>query len=300
MIERFANNPLIYPGLCSSIGNNINGPSVIRVPDWVEAPLGQYYMYFAHHDGQFIRLAYSDALEGPWRIYKPGVLALEHSFFHGHIASPDVHVDQAARQIRLYFHGADARTQCNEPQYTRLALSSDGLHFSAKPEVLGNPYMRLFQHNGWWYGLAMPGVFYRSLTGLSDFVRGPTLFTEAMRHCAVRLVEQNLQVIYTNVGDAPESLLISNIAIADDWMQWHSEAPRVLLQPELPYEGAALACRPSVRGMADTVRNELRDPCLFDAGDDFVSDGGGDSGGGVYLFYAVAGETGIAGARLSG
>jgi len=297
MIERFATNPLIYPGLCSSIGNNINGPSVIRVPDWIEDPLGIYYMYFAHHDGQYIRLAYSDALEGPWRVHQPGVLALQDSFFLGHIASPDVHVDHEAQQIRLYFHGADAPTQCYEPQYTRLALSSDGLHFAARSDVLGNPYMRVFRFDDWWYGLAMPGVFYRSETGLNDFARGPTLFTEAMRHCAVCRVEKHLQVIYTNVGDAPESLLISNIDITDDWMQWRSEEPHLLLQPELPYEGAALACRPSVRGMATAACNELRDPCLFDAGDVVT---GNTADKGIFLFYAIAGEAGIAGARLIG
>jgi len=80
-------------------------------------------------------------------------------------------------------------------------------------------------------------------------------------------------------------------------MQWRNDEPRLLLQPELPYEGAALACRPSVRGMAAAARNELRDPCLFDAGGVVT---GSAAANGVYLFYAIAGEAGIAGARLIG
>ncbi len=60
---------------------NINGPTMILVPDWVEQPLGKYYLYFSHHQGDFIRLAYADLPEGPWIVHEPGVLALEDSGF---------------------------------------------------------------------------------------------------------------------------------------------------------------------------------------------------------------------------
>src|SRR5438067_6281806 len=91
---RLPNNPIITPELSRSIGDNINGPSLIRVPDWVASPLGRYYLYFAHHQGKFIRLAYANALAGPWKIYEPGTLRLDEvSTCHNHIASPDVHVD---------------------------------------------------------------------------------------------------------------------------------------------------------------------------------------------------------------
>ena len=55
-VEWVRGNPLIVPEMSASIGTNINGPSLIRVPDWVENPLGRYYLYFAHHKGKFIRL----------------------------------------------------------------------------------------------------------------------------------------------------------------------------------------------------------------------------------------------------
>jgi hypothetical protein len=60
---------------------NINGPSLIAVPQWIENPLGNYYLYFSHHKGDFIRLAYADQIEGPWSIYEPGALALNQSGF---------------------------------------------------------------------------------------------------------------------------------------------------------------------------------------------------------------------------
>ena len=66
-----------YPGL----GGNINGPSLLRVPDWVTDPLAKYYLYFAHHEGTTIRLAYADSLNRPWTIYQPGALHLNDSLF---------------------------------------------------------------------------------------------------------------------------------------------------------------------------------------------------------------------------
>ena len=85
------------------------GPSVIRVPAWIEHPLGRYYMYFAHHKGTYIRLAYADSLNGPWNIYEPGVLNVGDTIFtrpqpdppdsspnlYTHVASPEIFVDES-------------------------------------------------------------------------------------------------------------------------------------------------------------------------------------------------------------
>src|SRR5262245_712640 len=57
-ILRLEHNPIITGSMLPpGDGDNINGPSLIRVPDWVEAPLGRYYLYFAHHRGTYIRMA---------------------------------------------------------------------------------------------------------------------------------------------------------------------------------------------------------------------------------------------------
>ena len=45
-ITRFVDEPIIPPFLDQEIGSNINGPSLIRAPDWIEG-LGKYYLYFA-------------------------------------------------------------------------------------------------------------------------------------------------------------------------------------------------------------------------------------------------------------
>ena len=91
-VKRMGTGPVIHEAmdermherdrLDEGVGNytNINGPSVIRVPSWVKAPLGKYYMYFAHHKGSYIRLAFSDAVAGPWTVHAPGVLSIVDGF----------------------------------------------------------------------------------------------------------------------------------------------------------------------------------------------------------------------------
>src|SRR5260370_42405654 len=80
-VQRLLDGPLISTDLHPSIGPNIQGPSMIRAPDWIEGRLGDYYLYFADHKGRYIRLAYADNLPGPWRIHPPGSLQLEESCF---------------------------------------------------------------------------------------------------------------------------------------------------------------------------------------------------------------------------
>ena len=65
---------------------NVNGPSLIKVPDWIPNPLGKYYLYFAHHAGGFIRLAYSDDLFGEWTVHEAGTLHLGQTPCIEHIA----------------------------------------------------------------------------------------------------------------------------------------------------------------------------------------------------------------------
>jgi len=130
-VHRLGDGPIVRPNMDGRMGDNVNGPSLIRVPDWVTSPLGRYYLYFAHHDGRYIRLAYADDLLGPWTTHEPGVLPLAESHFAGHVASPDVLIDDARRELRLYYHGADHPSRVgNSNQFTRVAVSFDGYHLN--------------------------------------------------------------------------------------------------------------------------------------------------------------------------
>ena len=270
------------------MGDNINGPSLIKVPEWIENPLGKYYLYFGHHDGKYIRLAYANEIGGPWEIHSSGALDLTNSHFCGHIASPDVHVDHDERQIRMYFHGSDTSTGQGGEQSTRVAISVDGIDFKANPEVLGNPYWRVFEWDGFHYAIGMPGLFYRSPNGVSDFEKGLTLFNSNMRHSAVRVQGSQLSIYFTVVGDIPERIRLSMIDLSKDWSLWEASGPVDVLLPEYDWEGAVRPLEPSKRGLIDGQVNQLRDPALFIDGPK------------TYLLYSVAGESGIAIAELFG
>jgi len=292
--KRLPSNPILRPFQDARVGANLNGPSLIRVPDWVKNPLGRYYLYFGHHKGSFIRMAYANNLEGPWRVHAPGVLSLEDTIFRGHIASPDVHIDHAAQRIVMYYHGpGDPNRNRNGEgpgagQKTTVALSSDGLEFISKDEVLGDAYFRVFEWGNRFYAVAMPGVFYASEDGLTGFSQGPTYWNENMRHSAVLVKGDRLHVFYSSVGDTPEHILLSTIHLTDDWNAWTPTEPVSVLRPDGDHEGGDLTLRPSVRGWAPKRVRECRDPGIF------------TEGGKHYLLYSVAGEYGIAIAELSG
>ena len=287
-VRRLPGNPIVTPESDPSLGTNINGPSLIRVPAWVEKPLGKYYLYFADHNGKYLRLAFADRVEGPWRIHRPGTLQLAASHFTDHIASPEAIVDEEHHQIRLYYHGL---TPAERSQHTRVALSRDGLTFEAvkEPVARGSAYWRVFRYDGWWYALAMPGRLWRSRDGLTPFEPGPQLFptTPTQVHNAVLLQGDSLTVFYTRAGDTPERILTSRVTLGPDWQAWRPTPPEECLAPEMPWEGADLPLTPGKIGAVDQPIRALRDPAVF------------QEAGKTYLLYAVRGESGIAIAEVT-
>jgi hypothetical protein len=298
-VTRLGDGPIIVPHMDARMGANIQGPSLIKVPDWLQSPLGKYYLYFADHRGLYIRLAYADELTGPWTMHAPGTFKIEDSHFplacppcshaspestaalYAHIASPDVHVDEENRRIVMYVHGRDVGRQL-----TRVATSTDGLRFEGAPEILGRPYFRVIGIDGFYYALSMPGYFYRSRNRLSGFEEGPRLFSDPMRHNALLMRDGLLHVFWTERGDAPERIYMATIDTSKDWMDWQESERVEVMRPETEWEGAELAVAPSRGGHIDERVNQLRDPAIF------------EEDGAVYLLYSIAGEHGIAIAQL--
>lgn len=286
---RFPQNPIITPGLSDAIGDNINGPSLIRAPEWIPTPLGKYYLYFAHHRGTHIRLAYADRLEGPWRVFEPGTLKLSDAVCFDHIASPDVHVCHAEKRIRMYFHGPVAGYP---HQVSMVALSRDGIRFQALPQVLGQSYFRVFRWSGWHFAVARGGRLFRSPDGLGAFVAGPSLAPSSpegsqIRHTAACVEGSTLHLFYSRIGDCPESIVWSTVDLTADWTRWEAGSQSILLTPEMPYEGVDLPLNRSSPGAALTRVRELRDPAIYKEGSRTI------------LLYSTAGESGIAMAELS-
>lgn len=312
-IEPLVDGPIIGPGPAEP-HQNINGPSLIRVPEWADASLGAYYLYYADHKGRQIELAAADELAGPWRVHPPGALALSDTpFLHAepavpesidaaslstprapgvpsvlddctipHIASPEAIVDEKTQTVRLYYHGLDSFMN----QVTRVAVSSDARRFESRDEVLAPSYLRVFRYRDAWYGLAMPGGLFRSEDGIGGFEAGPVLFGPDMRHAGLWLRGDELWVFWTRVGDAPERILLSTIDLRADWTQWRESAEVEVLRPTREWEGAAEPVEPSVRSSVDHRVNQLRDPFVFVEDDR------------SYLLYVVGGESGIAIARM--
>jgi len=278
-------------------GKNINGPSLIRIPEWVPNPLGRYYLYFADHAGKYIRLAYADNLAGPWKVYAPGTLHIEQApGGKGHIASPDVHVDTERKELRMYFHCPSKTTGI---QTSYVARSTDGIHFAADGQRLGPFYFRAFFFGGYWYAMAKRGWLYRSKDGLAPFEEGPNPFPEVkqregsenspgIRHVAVDLMDETLNVYFTRIGDKPESIFRASIALTSDWSAWQADPPVLVLKPETDYEGARIPLAASSAGKSKARENAVRDPAIF------------RDEGRVYLLYSVAGESGIAIAEVRG
>jgi hypothetical protein len=305
-VRRLTGNPFITPTmLAGPDGRNINGPSLIRVPAWLPGKLGKYYLYFAHHHGESIRLAYSDQLTGPWKVYAQGVLHMDHvdvSRVHQsiekirHIASPDVHVDEISRTLVMYFHcptfiGGDPAQKESYSQETFAAQSSDGLHFTSQSTRLGRSYMKMFPWNGMYYAVAPDGIFYRSQDPLQAFEKGPNpfqgLFGERMiRHPAVHLDGDTLSVYHSLIGDRPEQILRNKIHLTPDWNTWKVQPTEVILRPLRIWEGGNLPTAQSRKGARYRRVREVRDPAIY------------TEDGKQYLLYSVAGESGIAIAEI--
>ncbi len=173
--------PIIHTGM-PKLGYNIDGPCLVTVPGWIpEAdradPSAKYYLYFANHGGDYIRMAWAANPMGPYTVYNPGAGVLSISIaqpyldslkFGYHIASPDVVIDSVRKKFVMYFHGDlkynGSTVAGSEGQHTGVALSSDGLDFNqgVQETVISGFYLRVFKYKGELYGLDRYSILYKA------------------------------------------------------------------------------------------------------------------------------------------
>ncbi len=318
--ERLVDHPIIAPSMLpGDEGESINGPSLIRVPDWVPNRLGKYYLYFAHHDGNYIRFAYADELTGPWTIKEGGMLPVgEQQALRGHIASPEAVIDDASRQIFLFTHGNPRAG--DGPQVTTVAVSPDGVTFRDLGGELAPAYLRVFRHDGAWYGLTGSGVLRRAsqlgapfepvatiigrdiVDALDPWLRGEPGAVPAdqrpatgdgrygIRHVGTDVHNGRLYVYFSCLAHRPERILATVVEMKGPPETWVAKGVHEVLQPERIWEGADLPLAYSRGGSTikygyNRVR-ELRDPAVYREGND------------AWLLYSAAGEYGLGIAKL--
>ena len=289
VVRRLNDRPIIHGALFNGAGGkNINGPSLIAAPPWLRKPLGRFYLYFAHHGGDSIRLAFADRLEGPWSLVEGGTLRLaDASACRDHIASPDVHLDDDNREIVMFFHGVGGDGR----QMTYLARSSDGIRFTADAEPRASFYFRAVRWRDIWIGMSKGGVLYvadrltgsyRRLPKPAFPMRDPDANAPGdVRHVALKVEGDRLSVYYSRIGDAPERIYRAWIDLVQPCEYWEARRAETILAPQRYWEGRGLPVKPSRAGPAHAPENALRDPAIFLHEDR------------TYLLYSGAGETNI-------
>ena len=194
-------------------------PSVIRIPDWVKAddrvhPGAVYYLYYSDHHGDFIRMSWAASLHGPWHEYNLGTRVNPYSArgvfdfradrirnTYGHIAAPDVHVDEVRRQIVMFYHGQNQPEEVTpngtvalQHHKSFVATSRNGLNFQdplsgggqkghgpitvthdgvTRDLCLTGPYQRSFRCRGHWYALTKRGIIFRSRNARNPWEPNP-------------------------------------------------------------------------------------------------------------------------------
>ncbi|MBP7141807.1 MAG: hypothetical protein KBA71_07855 [Opitutaceae bacterium] len=318
--ERMLDRPLIAPAMLpGDDGESINGPSLIRVPDWVQNRLGRYYLYFAHHDGKYIRFAYANEISGPWTLLQGGLLPVgRQQALRGHIASPEAVIDEETRQIYLFTHGPPR--EGGGSQVSTVAVSPDGRTFRDLGGVVGPAYLRVFRHEGTWYALNGSGTLLQTkklgmafhpvgqiigqeiLNSIDPWLRGepgavaPDRRPKSgdgrydIRHVGTDLHGGRLYVYFSCLNHRPERIIATAVDLRGPPDTWRARGVFEVLQPERPWEGADLPLAYSRGGSTikygyNRVR-ELRDPAVYREGDE------------AWLLYSTAGEYGIGLARL--
>ncbi|ADB34675.1 conserved hypothetical protein [Kribbella flavida DSM 17836] len=128
-------------------------PSVRGTVGRISNALGRLYLYYAPHDAPGgLCLAYSNSLGGPYTEYPSNPIigrTWSPHYSVSHVSSPHSLWNDDVNELWLYFHG--------ENTTTRLARSTDGIHFSYDKVVLSTSmlpagtteasYARVFRHD---------------------------------------------------------------------------------------------------------------------------------------------------------
>jgi len=269
---------IIIPDKLSKESDNINGPTVIKVPKWIKNPLAKYYMYFAHHKGTHIKLAFANNIFGPWNVFQKGVLSLNEIQGRDHLASPDIYFSN--ERIFMIYHSVYKKSV----QLSSIAVSNDGLNFTPKTERFASFYFRRFVFKSEIYGFAKSensyGCIYKLVNNKFQIVNNKFIYN--LRHGSIIIENNKVYCYFTRIGDSPEKVLVCNINMDT----FNPSIFSTVIEPKYNWEGVNNKLEPSKFGMARSKFHQLRDPFVFKENNL------------KYLFYSVQGEAGIAVAEI--
>lgn len=300
---RIGGGPILHAGLCPSLGDNLNGATLVKAPPALAAP-APWLLYFAHHKGDHIRLALAERAEGPWRIHAGGAIRLAETPFaqtrpavpqpdwavaagtdglYPHIASPEVVVGEDGA-LTMYLHGL----MRDGTQASIAARSGDGLTWRIGRRIVArDTYLRVFDRGAVRHAIAVGGAVLRD-KGDGMFAATGAVLDPLMRHAAILPWNGRLLIAWTRVGDAPERILAGWLDPRRPVTEWRIEDEAPLLSPETAWEGAGSPLRRSRPGAAERHEHALRDPHL-------VADGSR-----VLMVYSGGGEDAIGLAEVTG
>ena len=327
-VTRLTDTPLVAAGMFASAAlaglepdalANINGPFLLRMPDWAAEKQAAFHTYFGHHKGKSLRLAYANRLEGPWAMHPDPVIPLANSLFapedpapdwvdalggdylYAQVASPDAHIDELNRRIVMYYYGLLR----DSDQQTRLATSTDRLHFTPQAPLLGPPYFRARRLDAVIYLSMWEGRLGRMTSWEGPVELAPPIHDgyhlpphvsghdsgqpgRQIRHDHIFAHDGRIYMTFSRIGDTPERCLHCEVVPADDWAAWRFGQVSDLLRLAPGWEGGDLTMRPSIMGTAWDRLHELHDPALIT-----------DNGQG-FMAYCGGAESGLGIARLDG
>ena len=110
--------------------------------------------------------------------------------------------------------------------------------------------------------MSMPGIFYERKGGIEEFEIIHRLFDDKMRHAALLVHFDTLLIFYSNVGDNPESILLSTINLKKTPDEWNATEPIEVLRPEKEWEGGNLPLQPSSRSAITVSYTHLTLPTI--------------------------------------
>lgn len=251
--------------------DNVNGATVVDIN-------GQLTMFYAHHQGGFIRKA---LLSSPYDVTDPKIELIDthDAGLKSHIASPDIYYREKKKEWVMYYHGDSSTGK----QYTYHATSKDGENWECHNNVIGYFYFRRFGD----YAVAKKnnesGVIYELVvnkgkeTWVEKFASIPQ-----MRHAYPYVQDGILYLFYTRVGDTVEHIRV-RVYNMENWEEYDDYE---ILKPSLKWEGANKKESPSNFGRAYGRVKQLRDPFVLSYKDE------------LYLYYSYAGESGIGVGKL--